>query len=91
MLWATGEMNPPIPCWHIDIGIVGSCEFGLGELHGSGSQPALDADHLCDLIAAVDGLATAPTSHLVVRLGSDAPLTHIRNLLDGVSAERHIV
>ena len=90
MLWATGEMYPPIPGWSIDIGVITLCECGVGELNSSGSQLALDANHLSDLITAVDGLATAPTSHLVVRLGSDAPLTHIRDLPDGVVAESHV-
>ena len=90
MLWATGEVYPPIPRWSIDIGVVTLCECCVGELHSPGSQLSLDADHLSDLITAVDGLATAPTSHLVVRLGSDAPLTHIRDLLDGVVAESHV-
>ena len=60
-------------------------------MHGSGSHSHDRAEHLGDLVAAVDDLATASTSHLVVRLGSDAPLTHIRDLLDGVFAESHVV
>ena len=83
-------MHPTIPCRCIDFGIFGSCEFGAGALHSSSSQLSFDAEHLGDVIATMDGLATAPTSHLVVRLGSYAPLVHIRDLLDGERAERHV-
>jgi hypothetical protein len=38
---------------------------------------------LGDLIAAMDGLAAAPASHLVARLGADAPLPHIVDVHNG--------
>tara|TARA_B100001063_G_C16760034_1_gene555440 strand:+ start:2246 stop:2605 length:360 start_codon:yes stop_codon:yes gene_type:complete len=88
------EVNPLIPCRGIAIGgSTPAFSFGgaVGELHSSASHTTDAAEHLGDLIAAMYGLATAPTSHLVVRLSADAALTHVINLFDGVSAERHVV
>ena len=55
------------------------------------SHPTHAANHLGYLIAAVDGLATTFTSHLVVRLGADATLTHVVDVHSSVIVERHVV
>ena len=85
-------MYPPVPCRCIAVGRITppfSLIGAVGELYGSASHTTNAAEHLSDLITAMDGIATATTSHLVVRLSAYTALTHIRNLPDGVSAERH--
>ena len=53
--------------------------------------PTLVAKHLGYLIAAVDRLATALASHLVVRSGAYATLTHVVYVYSSVIVERHAV
>ena len=52
--------------------------------------PTLVAKHLGYLIAAVDRLATALASHLVVRSGAYATLTHVVYVYSSVIVERHV-
>ena len=92
-LGTAGEVDPPIPCRGIAIwGVTSLSSIGcrVGKLHSSGSHPTYASEHLGNLITTMDGLATASTSHLVVRLSADTTLAHVSDLVDCVSTERHV-
>ena len=102
ILGTAGEMNPLISCWCIGIRRV-NAHFSIGSGEREvyipvrnrcpampDPHPTLVTKHLCYLIAAVDGLATALASHLVVRSSADATLTHVVYVYSSVIVERHV-
>ena len=93
ILGSAVEVNPAVRRRYMGVRSTTHClgKWRGSPRHGSGSHLHDRAEHLGDLVAAVDGLATASTSHLVVRLGSDAPLVHVSNLCGGVSLKVLVV